>query len=181
MKPKDIFLSTLLTISTFLLFYSCSNNEPVVEDKKTHPSHKYNYVSVDTSLFTYFQTDYAPVYSDIYHRDGTRRFSLTVTLSIRNTSKVDSVYILSTTYYDSYGKPIKEYVKSMILLSPLESIEFVVDEKEISGGAGANFIVEWGAINYTNQLLVQTVMIGTNGQQGISFLTDAKKVESRIK
>ena len=73
---------------------------------------------------------------------------------------------------------LKEYIDSTILLFPLESIEFIVDEKEITGGAGANFIVSWGANNYSDQLLIQTVMIGTEGQQGISFVTDSKNIDS---
>jgi hypothetical protein len=62
----------------------------------------------------------------------------------------------------------------------MESIEFVVEESEKAGGSGANFIIEWAATNYSDQLLIQSIMIGTFGDQGISFLTDAKVIK-RIK
>ncbi|MDA3893567.1 MAG: DUF3124 domain-containing protein [Salinivirgaceae bacterium] len=126
--------------------------------------------------------NYLAIYSDIYHQDGTRRFKLTPTISIRNISLSDSAFILSATYHDSYGTLLNEYVDdSTILLSPLESIEFVVEEKEDIGGAGANFIIEWGAKKYSNQLLMQSIMIGTIGQQGISFITEAIRMDSLTK
>lgn len=74
----------LACLLAFLI--SCKNSDSEVENKKSHPSHTYKYTAIDSSKLAYFQTDYVPVYSDIYHRDGTRRFNLTVTLSIRNTS-----------------------------------------------------------------------------------------------
>lgn len=162
----------------FVIYCCKSDNDENLALKKSHPSHSYKFVIPDSSKLGYFETDYLPVYSDIYHKDGTRRFYLTTTLSIRNTSLIDSAYIISATYYDSYGRILKEYVDSVILLSPLESIEFVVEEKETIGGAGANFIVSWGAPSYSDQLLIQAIMIGTYGQQGISFVTDAKIIEN---
>ena len=65
-----------------------------------------------------------------------------------------------------------------LLLLPMESIEFVDEDGEKAGGAGANFIIEWAATNYSSQLLVQSIMIGTYGQQGVSFFTEAKVIWS---
>ncbi|MCF8359752.1 MAG: DUF3124 domain-containing protein [Prolixibacteraceae bacterium] len=166
---------TFLMLLLALLVYGCApagNND----SKKTHPSHAYKKTDSLPAL-NYSETLYLPVYSDIYHIDGTRRFALTTTLSVRNTSFSDSAYILKTDYYDSYGKLMKSYIKQPILLTPLESIEFVVEGTENNGGAGANFIVEWGAGKYADQILVQSVMIGTTEKQGISFLSDAKVIE----
>lgn len=167
----------LFLIFTIALF-ACNSNERQQGEKKSHPSHIYTFTEVDSTILKYFETDYVPVYSDIYHRDGTKRFSLTTTISIRNNSLVDSAYILGATYYDSYGKELHDYVNSTILLSPLESIEFVVVETENIGGAGANFIINWASKKYSDQILIQSVMIGSYGQQGISFLSNSKVIES---
>ena len=145
--------------------------------KRSHPSHIYNFVEVDTLGLKYFETDYLAVYSSIYYQDGTRRFPITATVSIRNTSPTDSAYILSAIYYDSYGKNIHSYLNSALLLSPLESIELVVEEKDNDQEVGANFIIEWAASRCSDQLMIQSIMIGTSGQQGISFLTDAKVIK----
>jgi hypothetical protein len=151
------------------------------ESKRSHPSHIYNFVEPDTAKLNYFETDYLPVYSDIYYQDGTRRFPITVTVSIRNTSLIDSAFVLSANYYDSYGKLLHSYLDSTLLLSPLESIELVVEEDESEGGAGANFIIDWAATKYTDQVMIQSIMISTYGQQGVSFLSDAKMIKSYSK
>jgi len=176
MKKELSYKSGLyLIVFITIVFTSCNNqNTAELQRKKSHPSHKYTYVAIDSSDLNFIQTEYVPVYSDIYHRDGTRRFMLTTTLSIRNTSLTDSAYILNATYYDSYGNKLSEYIDSTLLLTPLESVEFVVDEEEQIGGAGANFIVNWGGSIYSDQLMIQSVMIGTYGQQGVSFITGTK-------
>ena len=43
------------------------------------------------------------------------------------------------------------------------------------------FIIEWGAKSYSNQLFIQSVMIGTYEQQGISFATEAIVIDSSRK
>lgn len=166
-----------------IIFSSCHLSDKKVEKeiKRSHPSHLYNFVEIDTSQLRYFETDYLPVYSDIYYQDGTRRFPITATVSIRNTSLADSAFILSATYHDSYGKLLHSYINSTLLLSPLESIELVVEEEENKGGAGANFIIEWAATKYTDQLLIQSVMISTYGQQGVSFLSESKVIKRVFK
>jgi len=160
-----------------VLCTSCTIESNSGQEKKTHPSHKLNYTEIDRSKLMYLEKDYVPVYSDIYHVDGSRRFNLSATVSIRNTSLSDTAYVLTAKYFDSYGNELKNYLKAPVVLSPLESIEFVVEESEKSGGAGANFIIDWGAKKYSNQVLIQSVMIGTYGQQGISFLSESKKID----
>jgi hypothetical protein len=166
-----------------IFFAGCNfNNKKEVKNlKRSHPSHIYNFIEIDTARLKYFETDYLPVYSDIYYQDGTKRFPITATVSIRNTSLSDSAFILSASYYDSYGKIIRSYLDSTLLLSPLESIELVVEENESEGGAGANFIIGWGAEKYADQILIQSVMISTYGQQGVSFLSEAKIIKRVIK
>ena len=162
-----------------ILLVGCHENETKVlkESKKKYPSHIYNFVDVNTIDLKYFETDYLPIYSSIYYQDGTKKFPITATVSIRNNSMTDSAFILSARYYDSYGKAIQSYLDSTLLLSPLESIELVVEEKDTEGGVGANFIIEWAAPAYSDQLLIQSIMIGTYSQQGISFLTRAKVIK----
>ena len=172
-----------LIILSILLSSACTSggNESSSNTIKSHPNPHYHFVDIDTATLDYLETDYAPVYSEIYHRDGTRLFSLTTTLSLRNTSLTDSAYILKISYYDSHGNILKQFLSSSLLLTPLESVEFVVEETDETGGPGANFIINWGATEYSSQLLMQAVMIGTAGQQGISFVTDAKPIESITK
>lgn len=163
------------------LLTGCRGKNLEYQVKRQYPSHSYRTVDVDSTKLQYLETDYVPVYSDIYHQDGTRKFLLTATVSVRNTSLIDSAIILSVTYHDSYGKKLKEYIEKPLVLSPMESIEFVVEEVENQGGAGANFIVDWGASDYSDQLLIQSVMIGSYGQQGISFLSESRIIKRLFK
>lgn len=175
LKKKMKYISILILLVS-LVACNLNDKNAVKEEKRSHPSHVYNFVEIDTFRLKYFETDYVPVYSDVYYQDGTKRFPITATVSIRNTSLSDSAFVLSANYYDSYGKLLHSYLDSTLLLSPLESIELVVEEKESEGGAGANFIIDWATTKYADQILIQSVMIGTYGQQGVSFLSDAKVI-----
>ncbi len=172
------FQKTILAIAFPVVLYSCqTGHEQGNPERIMHPSHKYTFVNVTSDKMGYLETDYLPVYSDIYHMDGTRRFLLTSTISIRNTSLSDSAYVFKANYHDSYGTLLRNYIDKPILIKPLESIEFVVENKEDKGGAGANFIIEWGGKSYSDQLLIQAIMTGTSNQQGLSFTTDAKIIK----
>lgn len=120
----------------------------------------------------YFQgKSYLPVYSHIYHIHEHRTFDLTITVSIRNISLTDSVFILKADYYNTLGDNIRQYIKKPIFLSPLETIEIVIEEQDIEGGSGANFVFDWAINNEKNPPLFEAVMISTYGQQGLSFTT----------
>jgi hypothetical protein len=159
----------LPVVLLLMLFISCQNKETATNIKINYPSHKYTYVNLDTATLRCKEIVYVPVYSDIYYLDGTKRFLLTTTVSVRNISMKDSAYVLNAVYNDSYGKQLRNFTSKTILLKPLESIEYVIEDAEDKGGAGASFILQWGARKYAGQMLIQSIMIGTAGQQGISF------------
>jgi len=124
----------IIILFYFIIFIllSCSDikQENTFEIKKQKPSHKYDYIEIDTSSLHYIETDYAFICSDIYYYDGTRKYPLTNTVSIRNPYLTDSAYIITANYYDSFGNLLQEYLDTSILMSPLESIELVVEEYE---------------------------------------------------
>jgi len=162
MKPL-FFLSLILAILT-----SCSPNK--APETKHHSS--FHFSKIDKSEFEKTELVYVPIYSEIYFVDSSHTFSLTATLSIRNTSFKDSIYVFSIDYYNSGGEKVRRYNESTLLVKPMESVEFVVENKDDTGGVGANFVVEWGAKQEVQRPYFQGVMIGTTGQQGISFTTE---------
>lgn len=127
---------------------------------------------------SYKESIYVPVYTDVFHIDQSKLFPLTVTLSLRNTSLNDTIYIYNVDYYDSKGIAIKKHIgdTQMLPLSPLESYDLVINKKTFSGDTGANFIVDWGRTCGSGKLMVQALMINTSGQQGLSFITDGKVI-----
>lgn len=160
--------STFLFAFLVILLAACG---PARMPETKHHS-DYHFTSVDRASLEQQEMVYVPIYSDIYYIDSKHTFSLTATLSIRNTSFKDSVFVFSIDYYNSGGHKVRRYNESPLLLKPMESIEFVVENSDNTGGVGANFVVEWGAKSGAQKPFFQGIMIGTTGQQGISFTTE---------
>jgi hypothetical protein len=158
----------LLTVLVMAMLLSCSPNK--VSETNHHSD--FHFEKVDKSTFEKTEMVYIPIYSDIYFVDTRHTFSLTATLSIRNTSFKDSIYVFSIDYYNSAGQKVRRYNESTLLVKPMESVEFVVGNKDNTGGVGANFVVEWAAKSGSQRPYFQGIMIGTTGQQGISFTTE---------
>lgn len=165
-----------IVIVAVLCFISCQADD----DQKIHlPSQVYHYSKIDTTRFAVKQNVYVPIYSHIYAHTGIQMINLTATLSIRNISYADNFYITDVIYYGSQGEVLKEYLDSAILLKPMTSVEFVVQESDSKGGAGANFVVKWGAEVSNTEPLIQAVMTGTT--TGISFVTNGVNIDKTIR
>ncbi len=126
------------------------------------------------------QTIYVPAYSHVYYGNG-KEYLLATTLSIRNTSLTDTILVTSVSYYDSKGKLVKEYSQKGLQLPPMATTEFFVEEKDTSGGSGANFLVKWTAQKNVTEPVVEAVMISTAFQQGISFISPGRVIENKSK
>lgn len=122
------------------------------------------------------QTIYVPAYSHIYSGDRERPFLLTVTLSIRNIDPKHRIKITIVDYYETQGKLLKKYLDQPVLLNPLESIRYIIPERDKSGGSGANFIVEWKSDKFVNPPIAESIMIGTQSQQGVSFTSRGRVI-----
>jgi len=122
------------------------------------------------------QTVYVPVYSHIYIGDKETPFYLAVTVSIRNTDQANPINITDVNYYDTNGRLIKKYLDKPVQLGANGSTRFVVKESDDQGGSGANFIVKWNTDKQVNAPIVESVMIGTRSQQGISFTSRGQAI-----
>ncbi len=115
------------------------------------------------------QTVYVPVYSHIYQGDRESPIYLAVTLSIRNVDPGKPITILSADYFDSKGKLLKKYQEGPVQVPAVSSIRYVVPESDKAGGSGAFFMISWQSDGLVNPPILESVMIGTKSQQGISF------------
>ena len=125
------------------------------------------------------QTVYVPVYSHVYGGDREQKVLLTATLSVRNTDPVHAISITSVDYYDSNGKLVRHYLQGPIALPAMAAVRYVVAESDKSGGSGASFVVKWNAVAPVPPPVIESVMIGTKMQQGISFTSRGQVVEER--
>ena len=114
---------------------------------------------------------YLSVYSEVYSYSEHTTHNLTSTISLRNRDAKHPVYIEKATFYDTKGKALHEYVTRPFALAPMETVHIVINEKDEEGGTGANFIFEWATEQNTITPLFEAVMISTQGQQGLSFVT----------
>ena len=148
---------------------SCHNKDnPVIH----YPSEQYEYISIDTSKTTFRSTVYVPIYSHIYILNGTRPLNLAATLSVRSTDFSDSIFVFNVDYYNSKGQLVKKYLNKTLLLKPMHSAEFVVEEWNTEGGAGAYFIINSSTTKSKFNMLVQAVMVSQASSLGITFKTE---------
>ncbi|MGI2908512.1 DUF3124 domain-containing protein [Tolypothrix sp. VBCCA 56010] len=179
-----LYLNFYLAIAVIVLA-SCTSAEvpPKSQSDTTVPTPSQKVVTLDENFkIAMGQTIYVPVYSHIYHQDQQKEekiFNLAATLSIRNTDLTKPIIITSVRYYDSNGKLVKQYLERPIELSAIASCDFVVNKTDTSGGLGANFIVEWVAQTEVSQPVVEAVMIGTDFQQGISFISPGRVIKTQ--
>lgn len=177
-----------------LVVSACSTTDNNSKDGQSivgHPSGNYHYVDENQERdFSHLRVDtvpesmdqrellYVPVYTDIYIRNKEMRLPLTATLSIRNISVDYPMFVNAITYFDSDGKVIQKYLKGVVRLEPLQSIWLVVNDNEISGGTGANFIVDWGGAIECPKPIVESLMTGAAYQLGVSYKSESMVIKS---
>ena len=126
------------------------------------------------------QTVYVPAYQSIAVSKKPRRLPLTTTLSIRNTDPERQITIVSVKYFAANGYLIKNLLEKPETIEPLAVMSFVPEEpKEKREEAETSFIVIWKAVGKeVSWPIIQAVMIGAAGQQGISFVCDGQVIRS---
>ncbi|MDF4221983.1 DUF3124 domain-containing protein [Maribacter sp. M208] len=169
------FSSICLLVVSAITIISCkqpSKEEVPVEILDNHTLNRAANATINDSLV---RQVYVPIYSDIYNQTRDSRTLLTATLSIRNTSLKDSLFVSKIDYYNTEGDLVRSYIDSPIYLTPMESIDYVIEQQDTSGGSGANFLIDWYAKKRLNPLF-QAVMVGGLGAQAFSFTTDGIEV-----
>lgn len=164
----------VFVISLFILVSSCKTETQFDEDI-TPVNWKKRTTQISQSDSLTNGTSYLAIYSEIYSVTEHRTINLTATVSLRNISSTDTIYMTKSDYYNTEGDLIRSYLKAPVYLKPLETIEIIIDEKDTHGGSGANFIFEWAHPKNVHEPVFDAVMISTSGQQGISFTTQGVK------
>lgn len=155
-------ITRLLTILTLLTALMGFTTAPAIADMRLFKG----------------QTVYVPVYSHIYSGDREQPFYLAATLSIRNTDLNQAITLTAVDYYDSEGKFLKHYLETPFTLNAMASKRYVVHESDKSGGSGAKFIVRWQSNQPVAEPLIESVMISTKTQQGISFTSRGRVLKA---
>lgn len=168
-KTSSIFLFIFI-----LNLLACENEPKTIQFKPVDWQDK----TIDFNVTPAYEsgTSYLSVYSDIFDHSDEMKHLLTATVSMRNTSMTDTLFILSADYYNTKGEAIRSYADRPIFIEPLETLEIVIPRLDISGGSGANFIFDWAIRKNKHEPIFEAVMVWTTGNQGISFVTQGKKL-----
>lgn len=119
---------------------------------------------------------YVPIYSDIYIDTANPQHLLSATLSIRNTSFNDTLYVSKIDYYDTNGSLARQYIDKTISINPMGTVNYVIEKEDTVGGSGANFIIELRSKSYDINPLIQAIMIGQLSNKSFSFSTDGYSI-----
>ncbi|SFN63417.1 Protein of unknown function [Bizionia echini] len=168
------FIVSCLFVCFFCLL-SCNE----IRDTDEYHAENWNKRRLDfnpTDSLEYGKT-YLSIYSQIYSMSQHKTHNLTAMASMRNTSDTDTIFILSAKYYDAHGKLIRTYFDKPIYLAPMETTEAIIEEIDVAGGTGSNFIFEWKKDKNTPEPLFEGIMNSTLGQQGLSFTTIGKRIK----
>lgn len=174
MKLKRLSLKPLIGLTIAL----CCLSACASPSSSPHPEVKLKAVTVDVNRLVTGQTVYVPTYAYIYTEDQKRSIELSTTLSIRNTDLNYPIILTAVSYHDTNGKLIKKYLKQPVELAPLASTAFVVERTDVAGGVGASFIVEWAAEQQVSTPVIESIMINTMGNQGISFVSPGRVIKT---
>lgn len=169
----------LLLILTVLMLHACSDTGDQNEISSSDMVNWQNR-AIDLSKRTdtlVIGATYLSVYSHIYSETEHKTHPLTSTVSMKNTNRTDSVYITKAEYFNTAGQPIRTYFNEPIFLAPMETVEIVIDQEDLVGGSGANFIFDWVIKPDSHAPLFEAVMISTYGQQGLSFTTQGHELQ----
>ncbi len=159
-----------------LVILGCVEDNPNLVTEKTIKAQTMHYLknTVRDSSFINRKI-YIPIYSNIYRGTRSERTMLTATLSIRNTSEKDSLFVHRVDYFNTEGNLVRRYLNKDIYLDPMETIDYVIEERDTLGGSGANFIVEWYGKKHLTPV-IQAVMVGGLANRVFSFTTEGTPV-----
>jgi len=74
------------------------------------------------------------------------------------------------------GELVRGYIENPTSLSPMATINYVIEKDDDTSGPGANFIVEISSKHHDINPLIQAVMIGETGNKGSAFSTDGYSI-----
>ena len=166
--------TTILVSLLAIVFTSCQENK----FKLQYDHH--NVLYIDKSALPEMEINenvYVPAYSDLYYESHEKKTFFTVILSLRNISFTDTLYFTHIDYYSSHGKLLRQYIDQVLVLKPMESMEYIVEEAEKEGGTGANFVVSYSAkSNLKNHPFIESIMMGNLDNYRFAFTSPGVRI-----
>ena len=148
-----------------------SSESQAIERPETWQKHLKSIEMPEDASLAVRESIYVPVYSHIYYENHKRLLELAETVSMRNTDLTQPIILTSVRHYGSDGKLLKNFLPKPLLLQPMATADFVVPRSDVTGGTGANFIVDWAAEKEVTDPVAEAIMISTGSSHSISFVS----------
>jgi hypothetical protein len=132
--------------------------------------------AVPTEAQTVSGAFYVPVYSSVAMTPGKIRADFSVTLSVHNASDTRPLVLKRISYFDTAGAQVEAYLPEPVALKPYATVEIFVATKDVRGGTGANFVVEWGATGEIAEPVVEALMVGSLGSGHYAFISQGRPI-----
>ena len=175
---KSIYNPLFFAVVITLMMNSCLEKNPNLnESGKDELKSLEIETTLDKQDIHFKDIVYVPIYSEIYVDTNNPEHLLAATLSIRNTSLKDSLFISKIDYHNSEGLLVKNFLDRTIGIKPLETVNYVIEKEDISGGSGANFTVELSAKTNKMKPLIQAIMVGHLNNWSFSFSSDGYSIK----
>lgn len=124
------------------------------------------------------QTVYVPSYARVLTKDGSSQ-PMASTLVVHNIDPELTISVTRLEYYSRAGAILESFVTAPVTLAPFQSTHALVPIDSLGAGIGANFIVAWTSQDPALAPIVEAVMIGGGGTQGISFASRGRVIDEK--
>lgn len=119
---------------------------------------------------------YVPAYTRLSLAKGSYPIDLAVTLYVHNASDAEPLVVERIAYRDTAGALVQDYLAGPVAVRPFGAIEVFVPTQDVRGGTGASFVVEWAAAKPIAEPVVETLILGSSGSQGYSFVGQGRPI-----
>jgi len=119
---------------------------------------------------------YAPLYQEAVIDHRGRRLDLAATVYVRNLSQKHPLTIESVTLVDGKGKAGPQCTEGKQRLAPLATLR-LLPPRCPAGTGQPSILVRWSCAQAVQPPLVEVLMMGTAGQQGISLTSQGVPLE----
>jgi hypothetical protein len=121
------------------------------------------------------QQIYLPIHGRVSAEDG-RAVGLTVNIVVFNTDESRPILVTLLRHRDADGKTVRDYLRAPVRLAAKATLDVVLKDAD-PGAPAASVLIEWVADRPVAPPIVEAVMIGTTGSQGISFTEHGQVLE----
>ncbi len=121
------------------------------------------------------QQIYLPIHGRVSAEDG-RPIRLAVNVAVRNTDETRPILVTLLRHRDADGKTVRDYLRAPARLAPKATLDILLRDTD-AGAPAASVLVEWAADRPVAPPIVEAIMVGTAGSQGVSFIEHGQVLE----